>query len=104
MENIHTDACDESVLSASSVSNQKIQKGIVTDVTPENRQEALLKALQVRSSMTIDEAWKFGNELGFYRGGEIQKVKDDLNALCTRYRGRVLRVDKRWADNWKVRR
>lgn len=90
-----------------------------TEVDPENRQEALFKALLVRSSMTIQEAWEFGHELGFYRGGEVQKVKDDLNALCKKHRGRVQRVDgfwrhinepdhirtqyKRWADNWKVK-
>lgn len=89
------------------------------EVAPENRQEALFKALQVRHSMTVDEAWEFGHELGFYEGGEARKAKDDLNALCQRYRDRVRKVDgfwrhahesdrmrtqyKRWADNWVLR-
>lgn len=92
---------------------------MTSEVSPEHRQEALFKALLVRHSMTVQEAWEFGHELGFYEGGEGRKAKDDLNALCKTHRGRVRKVDgfwrhahepdrirtryKRWADNWVVR-
>jgi hypothetical protein len=91
---------------------------VAQPVSPEDRQEALFKALQIRLSMTVSEAWEFGNELGFYKGGEARMAKDDLNALCKMHRGRVRKVDgfwrhihepdsirtqyKRWADNWVV--
>lgn len=91
---------------------------VANEITPEERQEVLFKALLVRPSMTVQEAWEFGHELGFYRGGEARKAKDDLNALCKTHRGRVRRIDgfwrhahepdsirtryERWADNWKA--
>lgn len=92
---------------------------MVSDVlAPEARQDALLEELQKRSSMTVEEAWRFGHERGFYKGGDGPETKRDLMALCQRRKAR--RIDgfwrhihepdrirsryTRWADHWKALR
>lgn len=85
-------------------------------LTPEERQEVLLKELRNRSSMTVVEAWAFGHGSGLYRGGDAPTVKQDLMALCAQRKAR--RIDgfwrhigepncirnryPRWADHWKA--
>lgn len=89
-----------------------------TIVTPEERQTALLEELGRRNSMTVEEAWNFGHELGFYEGGEGSEAKRDLMALCrkqlaNRHDGFWRHINeadhirqryKRWADYWTLKR
>lgn len=78
------------------------------EASVEERQDELLKELRKRGSLTITEAWDIGHPLGFYKGGEATKVKNDLNALAQRNQARYNRgfwrtgssTALRWSDYW----
>lgn len=87
------------------------------EVTPRERQDALLVVMRHRGHLTVTGAWGVGHLLGFYKGGEATKAKDDLNALCQRNQARrtegfwrhinepnpIRLRHKHWADYWTPR-
>lgn len=87
---------------------------VATEATARERQDALLEAMRRRGYLTITMAWEVGANLGFYRGGEIDLVKSDLNAIAGRNQAHrtdgfwrhinepdSIRIKHRhWADYW----
>lgn len=87
-------------------------------LTPEERQAKLLIELQKRPSMTVNEAWTFGHQQGFYLGGDAADTKADLDALCASNKAdrtdgfwrhineadRIRLKHAQWADYWTARK
>lgn len=84
------------------------------EASAEERQKVLLNMLNTLGSLTVQKAWEVGHSAGFYIGGDVGLVKDDLKALSNqrlarRHDGfwrhinepdRIRRKYKRWADYW----
>jgi len=92
---------------------------VANEVTPRERQDALLEELKLRDSMTVMDAWNFGHALGFYHGGDAaRETITDLNALCQRNQAfktegfwrhinepdHIRLKHKKWADYWTAKK